>query len=393
MLILRILQVHNHYQFTGGEDVVVEAEYLILQTNGNSVDLFEVTNENIRGIKAKIETAINVTYSQKYIKKLSVRINEFQPDIVHVHNFFPLLTPSIYDVCKNFGLPVIQTLHNYRIICPGAYLIRNSQICEDCLTRSAYKAVLYACYRDSRIGSLAVANMVQTHRKLQTWQKKVNRFIALTDFAREKFVQAGLPAEKVEVKPNFIYPDPGVRNGEGHYSLFVGRLSPEKGIITLLQAWKKIKKIPLKIAGDGPLEKQVKNIITRDNLYPVEILGRLNKNDIFNLMKNAIFLIFPSEWYEGFPMTIAEAFACGKPVVASRLGSMTEIVEDGVTGVHFEPGNSDDLADKVQWLLDHPDKCRHMGKNARQVFLKKYTAEKNYETLMNIYQNTINEYR
>lgn len=389
---MRVLQIHNNYQFTGGEDVAVEAEYSLLQSHGNDVNLFEVSNENIRGTKAKIETAINVSYSKKYSNKLIHRIGYFRPEIVHVHNFFPLLTPSIYDVCKSFCLPVIQTLHNYRIICPGAYLLKNGVICEDCLTGSAFKAALHGCYRDSRIGSFLVAYMVQTHRKRKTWQKKIDRFIALTEFAKKKFIQAGLPPERIEVKPNFIHPDPGTGYGNSKYALFVGRISKEKGIVTLLQAWKKIRGVPIKIVGDGSLIEETRKITIRDNLYDVELLGAFDRKDVLTFMGKAIFLVFPSEWYEGFPMTVAEAFACGLPVLSSRIGGMTEIVEDGVTGLHFEAGNPVDLADKIKWLIEHPDKCRHMGKNARKVFLEKYTAEKNYKILMNIYQQAINEY-
>jgi glycosyltransferase involved in cell wall biosynthesis len=388
---MRILQIHNNYQFTGGEDVAVEAEYSLLQSNGNDVNLFEVSNENIRGTKAKIETAINVSYSKKYSNKLVDRIGYFQPEIVHVHNFFPLLTPSIYDVCKSFGLPVIQTLHNYRIICPGAYLMKNGVICEDCLTGSAFKAALHGCYRDSRIGSLPVAYMVQTHRKRKTWQKKIDRFIALTEFAMNKFIQAGLPSERIEVKPNFIHPDPGTGNGNGKYALFVGRISKEKGIVTLLQAWKKIRGVPIKFVGDGSLIEETRKIAIRKNLHDVELLGIIDRKDVLTFMEKAIFLVFPSECYEGFPMTVAEAFACGLPVLSSRIGGMTEIVENGVTGLHFEPGDSDDLADKAQWLVDNPDVCARMGKNARQVFLEKYSANKNYEILMDIYQKAIDE--
>lgn len=386
---MKILLLHNFYKYRGGEDNVVLSELSLLKKKGNHVSTFYSNNQSIRSFKHKLDSALFSTYSNKSKIGLKKKINEFLPDIVHVHNFFPLLTPSIYDVCNKNGLPVIQTLHNYRIICPNALFLRNGRICEDCLTGTAFNAVLHGCYRNSRIGSFAVSTMVETHRKLQTWQKKVNRFIALTKFAREKYIQAGLPAERIEIKPNFIHPDPGVGNGEGDYALFVGRISLEKGILTLLQAWKRIKKITLKIVGEGPQIEKIKKIANHENIYGIEILGNCDRIAVLKLMQDSKFLIFPSEWYEGFPMTLAEAFACGKAVVASRLGSMTEIVEDGVTGLHFIPGNCDDLAEKIHWLVDHTDVCRRMGKNARQIFIEEYTAEKNYEILMNIYQKTI----
>ena len=234
-----------------------------------------------------------------------------------------------------------------------------------------------------------MADMVQTHRKRETWNEKVNIFIALTEFSKKKFVQAGFPSERLHVKPNFIYPDPGTGHGDGKYTLFVGRISREKGILTLLKAYEKIQGIPLKIIGDGPLIEDVNKIMRDKNLSNIELLGQRDRKEVFQFMKDAMFIVFPSEWYETFGNICAEAFACGKSVITSRLGSMAEIVEDGVTGLHFEPGNSDDLADKIQWLLEHPYEYRRMGKNARKVFFEKYTAEKNYNILKDIYEKAL----
>lgn len=386
---MRVLQIHNRYKYEGGEDIVVNAESRLLRKNKNKVNLFEVSNDTIKGVKAKIQTAFNACNSNKYKHSLVKKIREFQPDLVHVHNFFPLLTPSIYDVCRSSGVSIVQTLHNYRIICPGAYLMRNGKICEECLARSAYNAVLYGCYRGSRIGSLAAANMVQVHRKRQTWLKQVDQYIAMTNFAKKKFVQAGILAEKIQIKPNFLNNDPGIRSSHENYALFVGRLSNEKGILTLFQCWEKIREIPLKIIGEGPLLESLKKIRTSKNLYNIQLLGRYERKKVFQVMKSAMFILYPSEWYEMFGLICIEAFACGKPVIASRLGSMAEIVEDGVTGLHFEPGNSEDFAMKIQWLINHPNECRYMGENARKVYLEKYTADKNYKILMKVYNKAL----
>jgi glycosyltransferase involved in cell wall biosynthesis len=224
-------------------------------------------------------------------------------------------------------------------------------------------------------------------------EKKIDNFIALTEFSKEKFIQAGLPSERIHVKPNFHQQDPGIGKYNGKYALYVGRISKEKGILTLLLAWKKIRGLPIKILGDGPLMEDILHIKTHNNLSNVSILGHQERKVVFQFIKNAKFILVPSEWYETFGLICAEAFACGKPVIASKLGSMAEIIEDGVTGLHFEAGNPTDLADKIKWLIEHPDKCRHMGKNARQVFLEKYTAEKNYKSLMDIYQQAINDYK
>jgi glycosyltransferase involved in cell wall biosynthesis len=319
-------------------------------------------------------------------------VQRHRPQVIHFHNTFPLISPGSYYAKGNKGPVVIQTLHNFRLLCPGALFLRNGYVCERCLFKIVpWPGAFKACYRKSYLASVCIVAMITLHKLLRTWQNKIDCYIALTEFAKDKFIQGGIPSDKIVVKPNFVSPDPGSINHKDNYALFVGRLSNEKGIITLLKAWKHIGPVSLKIVGYGPIEEQVKKIITRDNLYSIEFLGKLNRNHIINLMKRAIFLLFPSKWYEGFPNTLVEAFACGLPVIASKLGSMAEIVEDGVTGLLFEAGNPVDLADKINWLIEHPDNCHHMGKNARQVFLEKYTAEKNYETLMNIYKKSINE--
>ncbi|BCL60060.1 hypothetical protein DGMP_07530 [Desulfomarina profundi] len=219
-----------------------------------------------------------------------------------------------------------------------------------------------------------------------TWQNKVDRFIALTQFARQKFIEAGFPGEKIIVKPNFCEV-PGVRDqtpGMKHGALFVGRLGREKGIATLLAAWKMLN-VPLRIAGDGPLAY----LGTEHRSPSIIFLGRLTSEQVYHEMSQAAFLVMPSEWYETFGLVIIEAYAHGTPVVVSKLGAMAEIIEDGVTGLHFEPGNPHHLAEKVQWMHDHPEECRQMGQNARQVYEEKYTPEKNYEMLMDVYHQAI----
>lgn len=386
---MKILLAHNYYQLAGGEDQVVASESELLNSKGQQLKLFSADNRDIQSAKT-LKIAWQATYSQSAKLNIATEIEGFKPDIVHVHNFFPVLTPSIYDACQELGAPVVQTLHNYRIICPGALLMHSGKVCEQCVKGSAYQAVLYGCYRNSRLGSLAVARMIEYHRKRRTWQKKVGRFVALTDFAKEKFVAAGLPAEKISVKPNFYNDEGGGARDKGKRegALFVGRLSNEKGIMTLLEAWQKIN-ISLRIAGDGPLMNKAHQRETGK----ITLLGSITSEKISREMASSHFLIMPSEWYETFGLVIIEAFAHGLPVIASRLGAMAEIVEDGVTGLHFEAGNSDDLVEKVNWMNEHPEECRRMGENARKVYEEKYTPERNYEMLMDIYQQAIDENR
>ena len=388
---MKSLIVHNNYKTSGGELTVVKAEITVLQNHRIETNLLEVTNDNLIGIIKLFNVARTTCYSTKSKEFLLKRIDYFRPDIVHVHNFFPLLTPSIYDACIEAGVPVVQTLHNYRTLCPGALLMRKGEICEKCLTGSPYQAILHRCYRDSIPGTWAVARMVAYHRRKRTWQHKVNRFIALTQFAKQKFVQAGFPERNIFVKPNFCQASVervGLRPEKRNGALFVGRLSEEKGVTTLLDGWRGLD-IPLRVAGDGPL--LVENRKRHQN--NIEFLGRLTGEQVKKEMSLASFLVMPSEWYEGFPMVLVEAFANGLPVVVSRLGSMAEIVEDGKTGLHFEPGNPQDLAQKVQWMHEHLEECRIMGNNAKKVFEEKYTPEKNYEMLMDVYRQAINEKR
>jgi glycosyltransferase involved in cell wall biosynthesis len=382
---MRILLLHNYYQQGGGEDTVVEAERKLLQEHGNDVNVFSVSNDEIRSTFGKIRSACFLPYSIKAKLEVAREISRFLPDLVHVHNFFPLFTPSIYDACQMACVPVVQTLHNFRIICPGALLMRRGNACEECLHGSPYRAALHFCYRKSLLGSLAVARMVAFHRSRRTWQDKVDRFIALTEFAKTRFVMAGFPAEKICVKPNFAQnPTSALNSGARQGALFVGRLSPEKGIKTLLAAWRQLD-VPMRIAGDGPLMESIQNADIR-NLVTT---GKLNKDIVASEMDNAAFLIMPSEWYEGFPMVLVEAFSHGLPVIASRLGSMAEIVVDGLTGILFEAGNADDLATKVRWAVEHPDEMRVMGEKARKDYERKYTSEVNYQQLMAIYEGAI----
>lgn len=386
---MKILIAHNSYQQCGGEDTVVKAELALLKAYGHSVELYQVNNDKVTSFPEKLQVAFNVPYSQVSKKKFLAYLKKYQLQIVHVHNFFPILTPAIYDACIAMGIPVVQTLHNYRTICPGALLMRGGKVCEICIRQSPFKSVFHRCYRNSFLGTFAVARMVAYHRSNQTWGNKVDRLIALTRFGKMKFVEAGFPSEKISVKSNFCNIEiPKKQNPEKPRTgcLFVGRLSREKGLSTMMAAWENLK-LPLRIAGDGPLIDYVK----KANLSNVSILGNLSSEQVSTEMSNAAFLVMPSECYEGFPMVLVEAFAHGLPVIASRLGAMAEIVEDGKTGLHFDPGCPEDLTRKVKWMVDHQEECRQMGENALQVYEEKYTPAKNYSTLQGIYNKVIEE--
>jgi glycosyltransferase involved in cell wall biosynthesis len=378
---MRVLIVHNRYQYAGGEDTVVANEQALLERHGWETRLWSVTNDVIAGPLAKIAAAWQAPYSRSARDDLAPVIAEFAPAIVHVHNFFPLLSPSVYDACRAAGVAVVQTLHNYRTICPGGLLMRAGHPCEDCIGASPYQAALHACYRGSRIGSLAVARMVDTHRRRGTWSQKVDHFIALSAFSKGKFVAAGFPADLISVKPNFAEDRHITTTVARAGALYVGRLSPEKGIDTLLRGWHGLE-IPLRLVGDGPLRGQVDNAVG-PNIVPV---GRKAPAEVACEMAWSAFLVLPSLVHENFPIVIAEAFCQGLPVIASRIGALAEIVEDGVTGLLFCCGDADDLASKVRWAHRQPEAMLTMGANARRVYEERYSPSVNFRQLAKIYE-------
>lgn len=389
---MRVLSVHNRYQQAGGEDQVFAAEAALLEGHGHDVSRLLEDNRSI-GRANILSTAVGTVWNQAAHRRMCVVLEQVKPDLVHVHNTFPLLSPAIYYAVKRSGLPLVQTLHNYRLLCLNALLARSGQTCDACVGRFVpWPGIVRGCYRHSRAGSTVVAAMLVTHRLLHTWDRLVDVYIALTQFARNQFIEGGLPAEKIVVKPNFVAPDPGMREegSDAGYALFVGRLTPEKGVLTLLRAWRSLPAVPLKIVGDGPLRGQVLTEIRQNGLDGrVELLGWHPREDVLRMMKEARVLVFPSTWYESFPVTLAEAFATGLPVIASKLGAVQEIVEDGRTGLHFRPDDAEDLAAKVEWAYSHPRRMAEMSREARAEFERKYTPERNYELLMQIYRRAI----
>ena len=385
---MKILLIHNEYQQPGGEETVVEQEHKLLEGAGHQVIRYRRSNwetDEYTGTRKALLLKRIVWASDSRREVLSLLQLE-KPHVAHVHNTFMVISPSIYSACREAGVPVVQTLHNFRLFCPAAFYYREGKVCEECTDHSLLRGITYGCYRESRGNTAVVAAMLKFHRLCRTWELGVNRFVALTQFARERFVAGGLPAEKVEVKPNFMHADPGAREGVGEYALFVGRLSPEKGVSTILEAWSRLHTpIPLRIVGDGPLISELRDEAHRRKLASVEFAGRLPREQTVQAMKNARFLIFPSLWYENFPMTIVESFACATPVICSGLGAMAEIVSDRRLGLNFSTGDAADLAAKVEWAWTHPAEIAAMGAAARKEYQTRYTPEQNYTTLMDIY--------
>ncbi|HZG17387.1 MAG TPA: glycosyltransferase family 4 protein [Candidatus Bathyarchaeia archaeon] len=381
----KILTVHNRYLIRGGEDESVDSHQRLLTQHGHVTELYEETNERVAEL-GKARTALRTIWSRESSRNIRQKIIEGQFDILDCQNTFPLISPSIYYTAKKMGIPVVQTLRNYRLLCPNALFFREGRVCEDCLGHKfPIHGILNRCYRDSAAASATVASMIATHHLMQTWQKQVDLFVTLTEFARQKFIEAGFPADRIVVKPNFVFPDPGVGKAEGDFTLFVGRLTEEKGILTVLSAWEQLEDhIPLKIIGEGPLADKVKEIASRH--HNIEYLGKKPVQEVYEIMGNAKILVFPSEWYETFGRVAIEAFAKGTPVLAANIGAIAEIVDHGRTGLHFAPGNASDLAAKVKWAYANDEQLLQMRHSARTEYETKYTAERNYKLLMDVYE-------
>lgn len=386
---MNILMVHNYYQLAGGEDQVFAAEADLLEAKGHCVHRYTLHNDAIAH-KNQAAIALDTLWNRSIYQELYALIRQKHIQIAHFHNTFPLISPAAYYAAKAAGVPVVQTCHNYRLLCPNALFYRDGKVCEDCLGRFIpWSGVVHRCYRDSLAASAVTAATLTLHRAIGTWHNQVDTYIALTEFSRQKFIQGGLPANKIALKPNFVNPDPGYHEGTGGYAIFVGRLSQEKGIDLLLSAWAQLgDRIPLKIVGDGPLAPQVAAAAGQNP--QIEWVGRRSLEEVYELLGKAAFLVFPSQWYEGFPRIIVESLAVGTPIVGADIGSIHDLINPGQTGLRFSPGDVTSLVEQIHTLLA-TDRLRQMRRAARMEFETHYTAERNYQQLMDIYQQVNND--
>lgn len=385
---MRVVIAHNFYQQAGGEDQCVAAEIAMLRAHGHEVVEYSISNDLINGMN-RCDLAARTLWSRPAFAQLRDIFRSLQPELVHFHNTFPLISPSGYYAARAEGVRVVQTLHNFRLCCANALLFRDGAVCESCLHKAVpWPGVIHRCYRDSRLASAAVAGMLGMHRALGTWWKAVDVYIALTEFSRRKLAESGLPPERIVVKSNFAHPDPGLGEGGGGYAIFVGRLSTEKGLDTALHAWDQLGGIlPLKIVGDGPLAPEVRAAAARNP--SIQYMGKLPLASVYDLIGDATALLLPSRCYENFPRVIVEAFAKGTPVIVPHLGAMAEIVEDARNGLHFRAGDFNDLAGKVRQIVADPLGRSRMRRAAREDFQNRYTAAANYNALISIYDRAV----
>lgn len=367
----------------------MEAHEQLLRERGHEVRLLEAHNREIASAGSEFEAAAGCFYSRKWSARVRREIAEFRPDVAHVHNVFPLLSPGVISACKSAGVPVVQTLHNYRLMCPAGTLYRDGKICEDCVGRLyPWPGVVHACYRGSRLGTAVVGAGIMLHRGLRTYAKQVDCFAVLTDFARAKFAALPLPAERFRKLPNWTSQDPGMGEGKGGFFLFAGRLTPEKGIATLLAAWSKLPSgMLLKIAGAGPMEDAVRRAAAASS--SIEYLGFQPAETIHGLMRQATGVLLPSQWYEGLPLTLVESFATGTPVIASRLGGLAELVSEGRTGWLFPACDAAALAAAIEQAAANPAGLAAMRREARNEYEAHYSAECAYRGLMELYATAI----
>ena len=379
-----VLQIHNRYLTRGGEDESREAEARLLREYGHHVIEYVESNERVAELGG-VRTAVRTLWSAESFRKVDALIRSENPEVTIVHNFFPLVSPSVYYASRRHGVPVVQYVRNYRLFCPAATFFRAGRVCELCLRRSlALPGVRYRCYHGRRSVTAVVALMSALHRTVGTWQRRVDCYVPLSEFSRRKCIEGGLPAHKLTVQANFVHPDPGTGDGRGGFILFVGRAAPEKGLSTMIDAWRLLKDpAPLKIIGEGP-EATALRARTR-GWDGIEWLGPKTMADTLETMGRAAVLVFPSEWYETFGRVAIEAYAKGTPVIASRLGAVEELVEDGRTGFLFKAGDSRALADRLRDFFALGDAERQaMRRAARQAYEARYTAERHYVLLMEL---------
>ena len=379
---MKILVAHNAYQQRGGEDAVVDAEVGLLREHGHQVEIYRQHNDALNAMP-RAQAAASAVWSRRSALEVDRICERFRPDVIQVHNTFPLISPSLYWAAAKRRLPVVQTLHNFRLLCPQAIFLRDGRICEDCVGKLPWRAITRKCYRESALQSAVITGMLATHRALGTYRDRVTRYIALNRFARDKYVQGGLPANRFRIKPNFVS-SPAAPSWSGRDGgLYVGRLSPEKGLEVLVAAARLANETGVEVIGGGPLEALAAQA------FGERFLGFRPLEEIMRRMGSARFLVLPSICYENSPRTIVEAFSCGLPVIASRLGALIDIVQDGVTGLLFAPGDAADLAAKILWAHTHPAEMMRMGQAARAEYEAKYTPQRNYDMLMDIYEDAI----
>lgn len=391
----KVLIVHNYYQIPGGEDTVVENESNMLRENGHDVVFYTRHNNEIknRNVLDKIKLFFESIFSIKTYREVKKIIKKENIDIVHVHNTLPLISPAVYYAAFKSKVPVVQTIHNFRLLCPGATLTRNGKICEDCMHDGLCSALKHKCYRNSFFQTLSMVVSLKVHRILKTYQK-IDGYIALTQFNKNKLLNLVKDKDKVYVKPNFVKCTDSKKYQKReteNYFVFIGRLDKLKGIDLIVESWIDIKDVELIVIGDGPLKKELETYVKKNNIANIKLLGFMKREEAFEIIKRSKAIIMASQWYEGFPMTIVESFSLGVPVIAGNIGNLGAIITHNKNGVLFEHDSKKDLKNKINMLINNKDLNETLNEGAFKTFVENYDDKINYRYLYDIYYELIGD--
>lgn len=388
---MRVLFLHNKYLIPGGEDLSTQSEIDLLSANGHEADSIIVSNEDIKDV-SNVQLVKNTIWSRASYNLVDKALKAKKYDLVHVQNFFPLLSPSVFDAAKDNGVKVVMSVRNYRLSCPNALQFVNNEICTRCVGRTIpWPSLKYSCYKDDIKATSVVVAMLAFHNIKKTWLKKVDGYIAISNYVKSQLLLTGVPEEKIYVKYNFVNEPPSDLVQKDDFFLYVGRLSVEKGLDVLIDAFgsKELKGVKLKIIGDGPLKLKIVEA-AREN-SDIEYLGKLPYAQTYVYMQKANALIFPSKWNEPFGRTIVESFAAGTPVIGAAVGGVTELIKPGINGLLFKGNDAKDLSSKVLDFIRSEFKGL-MNESAHQAFLESFTAETNLRNVLSIYKEVLDQH-
>ena len=391
---MKVLLIHSFFQNFNGEDALALAAKKLLEDHGHECIFYTQDNSETNNYtwQQKARFPLETIHSKRTVRDIK-KIAQDNIDVAYIHNIYPLISPSVYFTLRELEIPIVQIIHNYRFLCPNGYFFINGKPCEKCKTGAFHNAVRQRCYRNSYVFSSLYAFMIWRLRRSGIIDQ-IDAVICNTDFMRQKFIEAGISDKNIYIKPNFIETDHiESRPGSGDYVLYLGRLSEEKGLRPLLEVFEQLRDIPLKIAGTGPLDTELRQYVEQKKMHHVEFLGFLSGAEKAQALENSLFTVVPSIWYDNFPVSLLEAYAAGKPVLASNSGCFPHIVEEGRSGLLFERGNSAALAEKIRWLYQHPNELTTMGRYARQLVETRYSPEATYQTLLAIFNQVRNSGR
>jgi glycosyltransferase involved in cell wall biosynthesis len=388
---MKILQIHNKYKIRGGECGVVDAEYKLLTDNCQQVIQYIKNNSDLDNLSTpqRIKALFSIRSNNNVKSELEALVASEKPDVAHVHNIFPMLSPIVYKTLNRLGIPIVQTLHNYRFLCPNGTFFTNGSICEDCQLKGFSSAVKKRCVRDNLVISYLYASAIKTAWQENVFNDCITRHIALNHFVKDKMIAGGIAADKIDICGNFIWDNKSHSEEKDNYILYLGRLSPEKGVETLIKAVLSLDNVHLKIAGTGPDKEKLQRLGNRASGSTIEFVGYVSGDEKVQLIKKALCTVIPSEWYENFPMSVLESLSLGTPVIASKIGGLPDMIKEGETGMFYKTGDIKDLAKTIQNLLSDRENTQIMSKNSIDVSRTTFSQYNHLETLLKIYKKSL----